>query len=1202
MTLHSENIQKAVHLARLLLERACELKTGREKSRQAELDRMIKDPAGMATLVQLTDQASRAGEPRRAVDQMIHLLDRFGVPRFLSTTERVLLKAFQRAGGYLPSAAAPLVRETMYRGTTDVVLPAEQERLARRLALRRKEDLRMSINFLGEAVLSEQEAARRLQEYLDALRMPEVEMVSIKISTLYSQVSSLAREHTVTTISDRLESLYREAAQSRFTRLDGTAVPKFVYLDMEAYSDMELTARAFMETLDRPGLKNTRAGIALQAYLPDAYRMQRRINEWARRRVSDGGSPVTLRIVKGANLEMERVEASQRGWPQAPYKTKLETDANFKRMLNEGMRPENLSAVRLGIASHNLFELAFGIRLATENDALDKIQFEMLEGIANHQARALFELTNNLVLYAPACHKRDFIHSIGYLIRRMDETTGPENFLSHAFEMKPGDAAWRTLERRFLASCDLIQKVSAAPRRTQDRNQPETRRIEFGTAWQDFKGEPDTDFSLPQNVDWALQIVEGWLGRCDDDATNVPLYVAGGQVADDREVHLCHDPSRPGVVVGRYRQANEHDVNDAIACAGRDEAGWREMSHEARAEILGKAADEIRRSRADLIGAAMAEGGKTIAESDPEVSEAIDFVEFYAMTAGAHYQLNGVRAAGRGVVVVVSPWNFPIAIPCGGVAAALAAGNTVILKPASDTVLVAHLLCECFWRAGVSKKTLQLIPCPGATHGQRLVSHEDVDTVILTGGTDTARQMLREKPGLRLLAETGGKNATIVTALSDRDQAIKHVLHSAFSHAGQKCSATSLLVLEKEVYEDGGFKQALCDSVTSLAVGSAWQLENKIGPLIRPPSGDLARAIGRLEEGESWAVEPRVDRDNPHLVTPAVKWGVRPGSFTHTTELFGPVLGVMKTADLREAISLVNATGYGLTSGLESLDEREQAVWLEGIRAGNLYVNRSTTGAVVLRQPFGGMGKSAFGPGIKAGGPNYVAQLMGFTPQGAPCTARTITEPHLVELRRRLSEKSEQNDEWPADELRNIITAIESYSLYMEEEFGREHDHFRLIGQDNLRRYLPVRRLRIRFHEDDTAFELLARVCAAKAAGCGITVSLPPRLESAAVELLRHLTDTWGTAIECIEESDTQLARVITAKQTDRLRYAATDRVPQSIRLAAAETGLFVAATPVLAAGRIELLWYLQEQSVSIDYHRYGNLGTRADEPRAKTL
>jgi len=763
------------------------------------------------------------------------------------------------------------------------------------------------------------------------------------------------------------------------------------------------------------------------------------------------------------------------------------------------------------------------------------------------------------------------------------------------------------------------------------------------TGWQpvsrSFVNEPDTDWSLPHHAEWAQSIVTAWKDRI----TEVPLVIAGEELLDGRAKRDCLDPSRPGTVVGHYRQANADDIKRAVECAARDDDGWRTISPKARQQVLRCVAEELRRARADLMGAALANTGKTLAESDPEVSEAVDFVEFYAGSArwfmegctesGPHSPLCGASQAvqapsqvqpsmerevssthrtedcadhfvarGKGVVVVVSPWNFPIAIPCGGVAAALAAGNTVILKPASDAVLPAWEMCQCFWRGGVSKKALQFVPCSGGKEGAQLVQHPQVSAVILTGGTETALAMLRAKPDLPLSAETGGKNATIVTAMADRDLAIKNVLHSAFGHTGQKCSATSLLLLEAEIYDDPEFKRALVEAAESLTVGSAWDLKTKIGPVIRPPSGDLPNALLTLESGESWALMPRKLDGNECLWSPGIKWGVQRGSYTHLTEFFGPVLGVMRFEKLHDAIAMVNQTGYGLTSGLESLDDREQAEWRAGIRAGNLYINRSTTGAIVLRQPFGGMGKSAFGPGLKAGGPNYVAQLMTFADA-------------------KNDETRMANDEWKArhsdfgidssfrilvsslDADQRLARALSSYHRAWNEEFSCEHDHFCLIGQDNVRRYLPVRELRVRVERDDTTFDLYARVAAARAAGCRITVSTAPGFESKALQGLHDATENWAAAIEFIEESDEELAAAITQRETDRVRYAAADRVPVIVRRAAAEAQVYIADAPVLAEGRVELLWYVQEQSVRFDYHRYGNLGARAGEARGrKTL
>ena len=441
-----------------------------------------------------------------------------------------------------------------------------------------------------------------------------------------------------------------------------------------------------------------------------------------------------------------------------------------------------------------------------------------------------------------------------------------------------------------------------------------------------------------------------------------------------------------------------------------------------------------------------------------------------------------------------------------------------------------------------------------------------------------------------------------VATMSDRETAIKHILHAAFGHTGQKCSATSLLVLEREVYESESFRETLCDAVKSMKVGSAWELDTKMGPLTHAPSGDLVKGLKELELGERWALMARNIEDNPCLYTPAIKWEVTRGSYTHLTEFFGPVLSVLCAESLDEAITMVNETGYGLTSALESLDAREQAIWRDTIRAGNLYINRGTTGAIVLRQPFGGMGKSAFGPGIKAGGPNYVAQLMDFSdaPKAKPSPDAEIASPELRSLHEAIAARVEQGRDTGLglDEAKCVMEAINSYDQAYNSEFGIEHDHFELVGQDNIRRYLPVESLRVRVSEEDCPFDIFARVCAAKAARCRVTVSSPPELKSETIQLLDEMTASWAATIEFVEESDEELSQLIAAQQTDRVRYAGPNRAPESVLRAVGDSGTYIAQTPVLTCGRIELLWYLREQSISHDYHRYGNLGERSGETR----
>jgi RHH-type proline utilization regulon transcriptional repressor/proline dehydrogenase/delta 1-pyrroline-5-carboxylate dehydrogenase len=1189
-------VANAVATAERWQHRANALLTDQERAVQEQLRRLLTHPRDKLVLTRLIDQSFRSCDPRRVADQVHTLLKTHGVPEFFSTGDKLLVRMFMGLGRHLPSVSVPKLIDKMRQDSGRMVVDGEDDALHAYLRRRQDDGLRVNVNRLGEAVLGEAEAARRLATYLADLRDPQIEVISVKISTLYSQISSLALEHTVAVLVERLGALYREARSHRYARPDGTRVPKLVCLDMEAYRDLAITCAAFVQTLDQPEFKQIMAGIALQAYLPESYALQQRLTAWARQRVADGGGPILLRIVKGANLEMELLESAHFDWPLAPFDTKLAVDANYKRMLRFGLAPENAPAAHLGIASHNLFELAYAFELGRANQVEKYFHFEMLEGMADHVRRALGEASQEVLLYAPVARREEFINAVAYLMRRLDENTAEANYLRHAPHLEVDSAAWRFLQGQFIASCDLLEQAEPQPHRIQNRG-TEVFEAQSGTYFEAaFTNEPDTDWSLAANRQWAQAIRDRWRKPAGDPAHSIPLVVAGREIYDDREQRLCVDPSqRPlNVTTAVYRLATRQDIEAAVAAATSDPDGWRALSMDQRHRALSRVALELRKARGDLIGAAAADTGKLFTEADVEVSEAVDFAEYYPFAARAFAGSHNLEVRGKGVGAVISPWNFPIAIPCGGIVAALAAGNTVLFKPASDAVRTAWVLCQCFWRAGISRHVLQFVPCAGESVGAHLVTHAGVDFVILTGGTATGLAMLRQKPGMQLSAETGGKNATIVTALADRDQAIKHVVHSAFGHAGQKCSATSLLILETEVYDDPHFKRQLVDAAQSFKAGSAWDFSSRMGPLIRPPEGDLLRALTRLEPLESWALQPRSIDDNPHLWTPGIKYGVQSGSFTHMTELFGPLLAVMRADDLAHAIELVHQTGYGLTSGLESLDAREQQYWKAHLRAGNLYLNRGTTGAVTLRQPFGGMGKSALGPAIKAGGPNYVTQFMEVKEIGPPRIDAIKEENALLRWAMALRRKLMGGQLAPyAQDLSRLIRAIQSYCYQWEQEFGVEKDYFHLRGQDNLHRYLPLGAVGIRLHPQDSLFDLLARIAAARVTGNTTVVSIPKDMHNTVTDFMdgQAARDLLGPS-SVRRQSDEKLIAAFDTLQ--RIRYAAPDRVPAEVLQNAAQRGYYIARAPVLMEGRLELLHYVQNQSVCDNYHRYGNLGERA--------
>ncbi len=1192
-------IAESTKLAEKWQQRADQLLSPDEKIFQKRFQRLLKHLDGKVVLTNIIDQSFRSENTGRVAGRLKSLFQKYGIPYFFLWRERILIRFFLLCSQFVHRVSIPVMINRIIKECGRFILPGEKEALSVVLQEKKQNAVKMNINHIGEAVLGEEEARRHLNWYLEDLKRPEIEYLSVKVSSLYSQTRPFAFEHSVAVIKDRLALLYRTALKNPFIPVSGAERPKIITLDMEGYQDLEITVTAFMQALDDPGLAGCPAGIALQSYLPESFEIQQRLTDWARQRMAKGGIPIKLRIVKGANLEMEKVESEINNRPLAPYDNKLDVDANFKRMLEYGTRPENIRTVNLGIASHNLFELAFAYILSRQREVGEFLVFEMLEGMATHVMNAIKETTGEVLIYAPVAVKAGFINAVAYLIRRLDENTAEENFLRYACNLKTDSPEWSFLKQQFIDSCRGMKNLKTVSNRIQDRRKEDFSAQNGVFGCNEFLNEPDTDWSLSGNREWAGFIRNKWQKFSGDEPLKIPVTVAGKDIFEDRRNVEAIDPSsirtdlKKNVCVALCALADEKDIESAALVAGEDPDKWREKSLEERHAILSRVAVNLRRSRGDLIGAAAANTGKVFSEADIEVSEAIDFAEYYPYSVKVISASKNIECKGKGAGLLIAPWNFPIAIPCGGLTAALAAGNTVIFKPASAAIVPAWELCRCFWEAGISKNVLQFVPCRGAGAGARLAARPEIDFIIFTGGTDTALKIFQARPDIYFAAETGGKNATIVTAMADRDQAVKNVIHSAFSNCGQKCSATSLLILEKEVYNDKNFKNQLVDAARSYETGSAWNFKNKMGPMIQAPAGNLKKALTRLNKGEEWALQPESKPDNPLLWSPGIKWGVSPGSDTHMTEFFGPLLGVMCAENLDEAVDIANKTGYGLTSGLESLDSEEQEHWKKSIKAGNLYINRGTTGAVVLRQPFGGMGKSSLGAGIQAGGPNYVAQFMDIKDLGAPLTGAVKGEHPLMHLtdflRRKPAQGALQNHK--AD-LCKLSSAVKSYLYAKENEFSVKKDYVHLRGQDNLFGYIPAGRIVVRLHADDTLFEILARIAAVKISGCGLIISILKDLKNETLDFLfSRYGERFSAGAEILYQSDNDLIKMMPG--VAGIRYAAPGRAPDDLLKAAALRGFYISTPNVVMEGRIELLQYHLEQSICCNYHRYGNLGDR---------
>ncbi len=1150
----TERIPLCIELASLFLDISNELTDPEERKRQAKLAALMESPSGKTFLTSLADQCFRSASPKRTAEQIVYLLKTFGLPSFLDDGEKIKFLALKLFGARYPRFFVPALQKYVRKEFSSVLL-CEAPRLKESL-LNNQQHVLINFNRLGEAILSEQGALKRLESYQNDLLDSRLLFLSVKISSLYSQIDLVGWEESLQKISERLRLLYRVALQRD---------PPYpmITLDMEETKDVDLTVAVFKQVLSEPEFFPLSAGIVLQSYLPQSFPIQQALTAWAKERVAKGGAPIKIRLVKGANLSMEKVEASLKGWQQAPYLDKLETDANFIRMLEWGLSNDHAPYAHIGIGTHNLFDIAYAQLLIHENQTQPFSILEMLYGMAEGVQKAVLTLTHKLLLYTPETTKEEFHSAIAYLIRRLDENTGPHHFLRHLFDLSRDSPVWEEEIHYFKKRFEKLESLSDEPRRKQNHLIGQEEHLSLV-----FQNEPDTDFSLVANRTWSERIYKEWKSK---EIPPIPLVVGGKEI--HRETLHGTDPSRPGFHFYEYSILDKALVNEALQAGRQSAAAWKEVSIQERSQLFEKIAFLFRKNRGALIGAMIADCGKVFSEADTEVSEAIDFLEYYRRNwekITAHKDQNWVP---KGLVLVCPPWNFPCSIPVSGIAAALMAGNSVLFKPAPESILVGWTLVKLFWEAGIPSQVLQWIPCRDHPEGTALIQDSRIDAVILTGATSTATHFMRLRPSLHLLAETGGKNAMILSDLCDRDLAIKDLLTSAFGHAGQKCSACSLAILHRELYEDSHFLSQLAQAAESLQVGVAWNPSTKVPPLIHKAAGPLLQALTTLDEGESWLLKPRQDPYHLNLWSPGIKLGVKRGSFSHCTEFFGPLLSIMKANDLEEAIAIANDTPYGLTAGLHSLDDREHLLWENKIIAGNLYINRTITGAIVRRQPFGGCKESSFGPGAKAGGPNYVAQCA------------TLTEKNLPEERSSLPStlipflQLSSHFGLTPDEMTELHKSAESYAHWAG-IFKEPIDLSCLLGQDNFFYYVPKESLCLRVDNLSRPLDFLKAMIAASLCLTSLTISMhkiPHKLSFQPFSL--------------VEESEESFLQQLSKRHFRHVRLLSP--ASSAIQSAAAEGQVVILDTPVYSHGRFELLHYVREISLSHTYHRYGYLGLR---------
>jgi RHH-type transcriptional regulator, proline utilization regulon repressor / proline dehydrogenase / delta 1-pyrroline-5-carboxylate dehydrogenase len=858
------------------------------------------------------------------------------------------------------TVVAPIVRRNVLKLARRFIAEESGDHLNAVLAGLRKEPAAFTLDVVGEATVSEAEAAAMQRRYLELLRrlaavsakwpacaqiddspggrIPRVNL-SVKLSSLCARFDPLD-PNTEVVVCARLRELFREA-----TRLQAS-----VTVDMEQYAFRDLTMTIFLGVLEEDEFRDQPcAAIALQAYLMDSENDVSQLIRWARRHKRRVG----VRLVKGAYWDSEIAWAKQKNWPIPVFLDKPATDANYEqlsRLLLEGH-----DVIDAAFGSHNLRSLAHAIVAAKEIGVpANGYEMQMLYGMAEPVRRAIIQNGQRVRVYLPV---GELLPGISYLIRRLMENTSNTSFLRQTYADKKD-----------------VENLIKAPARAQPMTPASPN---FG-AQRKFRNQAPIDFSREENRQYFAETLEQVRRQ----------FKKPRKRGSDSWIESVN-PADPHEVFGQARATTIVEADKAIDKAARFFPQWRDTPAHKRAEILFQAADLMRERRWELGAREILEVGKGWREADADVCEAIDYLEYYAHemlrlaqpreTQQLPSETNTYFYAPRGIAAVIAPWNFPLAILTGMTAAALVTGNCVLMKPAEQSPLMGVHLADILFNAGVPVGACQLLQ-GGGEIGAHLVRSAMIHLIAFTGSREVGLEILREayqhRRGQahvkRIVCEMGGKNAVIVDNDADLDEAVVHIIDSAFGYQGQKCSAASRVILLSEVHDR--LLGRLVDAVGSLKIGPPEDPRNVIGPVIDGAAQRRILEFIAIGKKEAKCVLEMATPKEGFFVGPVIFRDVEPHSRIAQEEIFGPVLSVIKAKDFAQALQIANDSQFALTGGVFSRSPAHIEQARREFRVGNLYINRGITGAVVERQPFGGLKLS--GVGSKAGGPDYLLQFL----------------------------------------------------------------------------------------------------------------------------------------------------------------------------------------------------------------------------------
>ena len=1155
--LSDQDINNCLQISELIIGYLNKNNSHKEHSIKNLLNEISTNNNTKSFVLQFLDQCFRSKTINKINYQIIKLLNNYDVPTSFHLIHRIFFLFFRLFSKFLPSISAKLAHY-IFKKEFYFLFQSMDE-----IAYLNNNN---NINVISTAydltyvVNGNNEIKNNLKNIFFYITKKNVDCVYVNPALLLTQFDLIDKEYCIKQLQESFIKILIEAQRNN----------KFIYIGASYYSFFSIMIQSIKNFLSNDSLKKISFGIIIQTYLPDSFNQVKEIIELIKKsNRTIKNRTIKICIVKGGFLTKEQTIAAKKYWKQATFTSKIKTDANFKKILKEVVQEQNKSFLQVSIGTNNTFDIAYALILAKKNNFSTHLSFEILDTFNDRLIKCLQKISLNKVnVYFPILTKRNFNVVAPQLIRNLEEIIQKDCFFHQIKKLKPNTSIYKQQQAIFLDSIKEIDSISTTSRRLQ--NTP------FAYLFSFFENEKAFDFSAFINNDYLNRITKRYLK--DFETCQIP-YVINKKVCFNKE-GTSSSPNAP-VNYYYYSKAGIEVLETSLQITNLE---WLNTGFFEKRDIFFNILNLLKENKEQLISALIFDVAKNFQQADYEISQSIDIIEYYLSRMYRMLQMSDlIFSPKKGFFIITNYDANPCFSAINDITAALVTNNKVIFTPSSNCMFISWLIVNILWDSGIPKDILQFAYIDTDVLEQ-ILKNKEIGSLIFYGSFKNYKKYRKINPNLNIVFFTKGKNVIVVSSNSDKELTIKHIVASSLSFSSQKYSSASLLILEKEIYEDKEFIKNLIDAVSSLHIGLSWEVKSFITPLINPIDDKLNKTIQHLEKGEEWLLKPVQDNNNPNLWSCGIKKNVKKQSAFFNKIFSFPIIGLMKANNINHAIDLANSNKYLLAAAFFTLDDVEKITWLSKIHSCNYFVNNKITDPMVRKQPFG-FSKQLFFNSYQIGGPNFLYNFVDIEQKGIPKEKNVVNKKvnELTPFLEKINLTTEQLGIW--------YVSIANYAYW----WGRiKHykDNTKILGQDNIFGYIPINQIYIYIDAETSVFDAL-RACAA-CITCGAKICIV--LEQNAFSSIN-----WEKLSFCLivqKESKRSFIKKLKNGNFANKRIRLTHKADIEIKKSAIEGFAVIIDSPILSNGRIELINYLKEISFSCDYDRYGNLGIRNAEFR----